>query len=77
MIEMFKNNAMSFLLKVDAQGVEEMLKYIKTILETGEEYIQILYLGQERKFTLKIDPSVDKMIIHEGVIEVCMDDWEN
>lgn len=41
MIEMFKNNAMSFLLKVDAQGVEEMLKYIKTILKTGEEYIQI------------------------------------
>ena len=27
MIEMFRNNTMSFLLKVDTQGIEEMLKY--------------------------------------------------
>lgn len=48
MIEMFKNNTMSFLLKVDKQGVEEMLKYIKTVSEKSEEYIQILYSGQKK-----------------------------
>ena len=45
MIEMFRNNTMSFLLKVDTQGIEEMLKYIKTVSEKSEEYIQILYSG--------------------------------
>ena len=30
MIEMLKNNSMSFLLKVDTQGIEELLKYIQT-----------------------------------------------
>lgn len=31
MIEMLKNNKISFLLKLDTQGIEEMLKYIKTV----------------------------------------------
>ena len=32
MIEMFINDTMSFFLKVDTQGIEEMLKYIKICL---------------------------------------------
>ena len=76
MIEIFKNNTMSFLLKVDTQGIEEMLKYIKTVLEKSEEYIQILYLGQEKKFIIKLDSDVDEMIIYEDVVEVCMDEEE-
>ena len=52
MIEMFRNNTMSFLLKVDTQGIEEMLKYIKTVSEKSEEYIQILYLGQEKRIEM-------------------------
>ncbi len=47
MIEMFRNNTMSFLLKVDTQGIEEMLKYIKTVSEKSEEYIK--YYIQDRK----------------------------
>lgn len=42
MIEMLKNNSMSFLLKVDTQGIEELLKYIQTVLEKSEEHIKIL-----------------------------------
>ena len=39
MIEMFKNNPMSFLLKVDTQGIKELLEYIQTISEKSEENI--------------------------------------
>lgn len=76
MIEMFKNNSMSFLLKVDTQGIKEMLKYIKTVSEKSEEHIQILYLGQEKKFKIKLDSDVDEMIIYKDVVEVCMDEEE-
>ena len=76
MIEMFRNNTMSFLLKVDIQGIEEMLKYIKTVSEKSEEYIQILYSGQEKKLTIKLDSDVDEMIIREDVVEMCMDEEE-
>ena len=76
MIEMFRNNTMSFLLKVDTQGIEEMLKYIKTVSEKSEEYIQILYSGQEKKLTIKLDSDVDEMIIREDVVEMCMDEEE-
>lgn len=76
MIEMFKNNMMSFLLKADTQGIEEMLKYIKTVSEKSEEYIQILYSGQEKNFTIKLDSDVDEMIIYEDVVKVCMDKEE-
>ena len=68
MIEMFRNNTMSFLLKVDTQGIEEMLKYIKTVSEKSEEYIQIL--------SIKLDSDVDEMIIREDVVEMCMDEEE-
>ncbi len=53
MIEMLKNNKISFLLKLDTQGIEEMLKYIKTVSKKSEETIQILYLGQKKGFTIK------------------------
>lgn len=76
MIEMFRNNTMSFLLKVDTQGIEEMLKYIKTVSEKSEEYIQILYSGQKKKLTIKLDSDVDEMIIREDVVEMCMDEEE-
>lgn len=76
MIEMFKNNTMSFLLKVDTQGIEEMLKYIKTVSEKSEEYIQIIYSGQKKRFAIKLDSDVDEMLIREDIIEVYMDEEE-
>ncbi len=77
MIELVKNNTTSFLLKADTQDIEEMLMYIKTIVsEKREEYIQILYSGQEKSFTIKIDSDVDEMLISEDIIEVYMDEEE-
>ena len=76
MIEMLKNNSMSFLLKVDTQGIEELLKYIQTVLEKSEEHIKILYLGQETEFIIRLDSDVDKMMIYDDVLEVSMDGEE-
>lgn len=76
MIEMFKNNTMSFLLKVDIQGVEKMLKYIKIVPEKGKEYIQIIYSGQKKKFKIMIDADVDEILIQEDIIVVYMDEEE-
>lgn len=76
MIEMIKNNSMSFLLKLDTQGIKELLKYIQTVSEKSEDHIQMLYLGQERKFMIKLDSDVDEMIIYKDVLEVCMDEEE-
>ena len=45
MIEMFRNNTMSFLLKVDTQGIEEMLKYIKTVSEKSEE-LSLIHISE-------------------------------
>lgn len=76
MIEMLKNNTMSFLLKVDTQGIDKMLKYIETVSEKSKEYIPIIYLGQEKKFTIKLDSDVDEMLISENIVEICMDEEE-
>lgn len=54
MIEMFRNDTMSFFLKVDTQGIEEMLKYIKIVSEKSEEYIQIIYSGQKKDLQLSL-----------------------
>lgn len=54
MIEMFRNYTMSFFLKVDTQGIEEMLKYIKIVSEKSEEYIQIIYSGQKKDLQLSL-----------------------
>lgn len=76
MIEMLKNNTMSFLLKVDTQGIDKMLKYIETVSEKSKEYISIIYLGQEKKFAIKLDSDVDEMLISENIVEICMDEEE-
>ena len=76
MIEFVKNSTDSFLLKIDIQGIEKMLIYINTISEKSEEYIQILYSGKEKSFSIKLDPDVDEMFISADIIEMYMDEEE-
>lgn len=76
MIELLKNSTASFLLKVDAQGIEEMLKYIKILSEKSGEYIQITYSGERRRFAIKLDSNIDEILIREDIIEVHMDEEE-
>lgn len=76
MIEMLKNNKISFLLKLDTQGIEEMLKYIKKVSKKSEETIQILYLGQKKRFAIKLDSDEDEMLVNRDVIVVYMDKEE-
>ncbi len=76
MVEIVKSSTNSFLLKVDIQGIEKMLMYIKNVSEKCEKYIPILYLGKERSFSIKLDSNVDEMFIREDIIEMYMDEEE-
>lgn len=76
MVEIVKGNTNSFLLKIDIQGVEKMLMYISSVSEKSEEYIQILYSGKEKSFSIKLDSNVDEMFISEDIIEMYMDEEE-
>lgn len=76
MIEMIKSNTASFLLKADTQGIEEMLMYIRALSDKSEKYLQILCLGNERNFAIKINSDVDEMLISEDIIKVYLDEEE-
>lgn len=76
MIEMIKSSAISFLLKTDIQGIEEMLMYIKELNGRDREYPQILYLGKKRNLEIELNTDVDKMLISEDVIKVYMEEEE-
>ena len=76
MVEIVKNSTNSFLLKIDIQGIEKMLMYINSVSEKGEEYIPILYSGNEKSFSIKLDSDLDEMLISEDIIEMYMDEEE-
>lgn len=69
MVEIVKSSTNSFLLKVDIQGIEKMLMYINNVSEKCEDYIQILYSGKEKGFSIKLDSNVDEMFISEDIIK--------
>lgn len=76
MIEILKYSSLSFLLKIDTQGIEEMLKYIEMVSNKSEKYIQILYLGQKKRFAIYIDCGRDDILIREEIIEIYLDEEE-
>lgn len=76
MIALFENHKTSFLLKMDTQGIEEMLKYIENGSINHEIQISIVYSGQERKLTIKIDADIDEVLIHKDGVELYMDEEE-
>ena len=76
MIVLFENHKISFLLKMDTQGIEEMLKYIEDGSIKSKIQIPIIHLRQERKLTIKIDADIDEMLIHKDEIELYMDEEE-
>lgn len=76
MIEMIKRNTASFLLKADMQGIEEVLMYIKALSDKSEKYLQILYLGNERNFAIKLNSDANEMLIGEDIVKVYLDEEE-
>ena len=72
MIEMNRNSSISFLLKMDIQGIEEMLMYTKKINNIGRRCPQILYLGENRNFEIELITDADEMFIGENVIKLYM-----
>ena len=76
MIALFEKHKTAFILKIDTQGIEEMLKYIEDDSTKSEIQIPIVYSGQERKLTIKIGTDIDELLIHRDEIELYMDEEE-
>ncbi|MBD5542319.1 MAG: hypothetical protein HDR00_14245 [Lachnospiraceae bacterium] len=76
MIEMIKSNRITFWLKIDIQGIEELLIYINGLNGKSRKYPQILYLGKERKLEIELDTEIDELLIGKDVIKLYMDEEE-
>lgn len=48
MIEMIKSNAISFILKIDIRGIEELCIYIKELNNKSKRCPQILYVEEKK-----------------------------
>lgn len=76
MIEMIKNSTISFLLKMDVQGIKEILMYIKEISGKDGKCPRILHMGIERNLEIELTGDTDKMLIRGNVIKMYMQDEE-
>lgn len=76
MIEMIKNSAISFTIRVDIQGIEQMLNYIEENSINGKGQLQLMHLGKNRRFEIELDNQEDRIIITKDIIRICMDDEE-
>ena len=76
MIELIKYSAISFHLKINIQGIVEMLEYIKQLESKKEKHLQILYLEKIRSFEIKTDNNMSKMLIEEGFVKMYMESEE-
>ena len=72
MIELLRTSSNAFLLKLDAQGIKVLLKYIYTILEGNETHVQICYPGQRKNLVIKLDLDAARISITKKVIELYM-----
>ncbi len=55
MIEMIKNSAISFHIKVDIHGIKQMLSYIEEKDISGKGHLQLIYLGKNRRFEIELN----------------------
>lgn len=76
MIEMIKKSSISFHIRVDMQGVEQILNYIENTYIDVKVDLELIYLEKSRKFEIELDNQKDELIINENVIKMCMDDEE-
>lgn len=76
MIELIQNSAISFHLRINIQGIEEVLRYIEELKRKNKEHLQILYRGKNRSFEIELNNDVNKMLISEKFVKMYMDDEE-
>lgn len=76
MIEIVKNSNISFLLKIDIQGIKEILMYTKEKSSNNKECLQVIYLGKKIDLEIRLSSDIDDMIVCEDFIEVYMDGEE-
>ena len=61
MIEMIKNSAISFHIKVDIHGIKQMLSYIEEKDISGKGHLQLIYLGKNRRFEIELNQVIAKL----------------
>ena len=76
MIKMIKYGAISFHLRIDINGIEEMLEYIEKLGNKDKVNLQIQYLGKNRNFEIELNNDVDKLLVSEKLVKIYMDDEE-
>ena len=76
MIEMIKNSAISFHIKVDIHGIKQMLSYIEENDNNGKGHLKLIYLGKNRRLEIELNYQEYRIIITEDTIKICMDDEE-
>lgn len=76
MIEMIKSSAISFDIRIDIQGINQMLSYIEKNDIDGMGHLQLIYLGRSRRFEIELDNQDDRIIITGDTIKLYMDDEE-
>ncbi len=73
MIKLIKNNISSFCIQMDAEGINEILKYLKNINEEGKDYLQVVYWRGENKLQIELNINVDEMRISRDMVVIYMD----
>ncbi|MDE6016155.1 MAG: hypothetical protein K2H41_10730 [Acetatifactor sp.] len=76
MIELIKSSRISIDLKMDMQGIEEILMYIKELNNKNVKSPKILYSGNTRNLEIELDTDVDELIISKDVVKLYMDGEE-
>lgn len=73
MIKLIKNSTSSFCIQMDAEGINETLKYLKNMNEEGKGYLQIMYWGGEIKLQIEINMNIDEIRISRDIVTIYMD----
>ena len=76
MIEMVKKSAISFQIRIDIQGIEDLINYIKKIKRDNNIQLQIVYLDKNKNFEIELNEDVWNISINDEFIKLYMDEEE-
>lgn len=76
MIKLIKNSTSSFNIQMDAEGINETLKYLKNMNEKENGYLRTMYWGGEIKLQIELDTNIDEIRISKDIVAIYMDNEE-
>ncbi len=72
MIKLIKNSTSSFCIQMDAEGINETLKYLKNMNEENG-YLQTMYWRGEIKLQIELNLNIDEIRISKDIVAIYMD----